>query len=201
MAVEDFPDIFAPDSEEWTLTYNTQVFESDLNGAIQTAELPGARWSVRMTLTNRQGKQARELQGFLAGLHGRSGRFWVTPADWEPLGNPDGAGQVSADASGGTSIDTSGWTPDIAELLVAGDYFEVNGELKKMTATVASDATGLATLVFAPPLRQPVTIGMSIRVVEPRAQMMLVDDGQAKWTTTAPVIYSTTITGQEALDI
>lgn len=201
MAVKDFPANISPDAEEWTLTYNTQSFESDLNGAMQTAELPGARWSVSMTFSNRQGKSARALQGFLAGLKGRAGRFWVTPADWEPLGSPDGAGVVASNTSGGTSLSTSGWTADIAELLYAGDYFEVNGELKKMTETASSDASGLSTLEFAPPLRQPVTAGMTIRVVEPRCQMQLSDDGQAGWSASAPVIYSLTINGREALDI
>lgn len=201
MAVIDMPADISPDSEEWTLTYNTQSFESDLNGAMQTAELPGARWSVSMTFTNRQGKNARALQGFLAGLKGRAGRFWVVPADWEPYGTPEGSGVVAADTAGGTTLDTSGWTGNIAELLCSGDYFEVNGELKKMTATAASDVSGLSTLEFAPPLRQPVTIGMAIRVVEPRCQMMLSGDAQAQWNISAPTIYVTSIAGQEALDI
>lgn len=201
MAVKDFPANISPDAEEWTLTYNTQTFESDLNGAMQMAELPGARWSVSMTFSNRQGKSARALQGFLAGLKGRAGRFWVIPTNWQPYGNPDGAGEVATAASGGTTIETSGWTADIAELLCAGDWFEVNGELKKMTETVSSDASGLSTLEFAPPLRQPVTVGMSIRVVEPRCQMHLVGDDQASWSASAPEIYATTVAGREALDI
>ncbi|MCK2149538.1 hypothetical protein MYE70_10715 [Marinobacter alexandrii] len=201
MAIQDFPANISPDAEEWKLTYNTLTFESDLNGAMQTAELPGARWSVSMTFSNRQGKAARALQGFLAGLKGRAGRVWVIPVDWEPLGTPDGAGAVSADTSGGTSLPTNGWDADIIELFCAGDYFEVNGELKKLTATISSDALGQATLQFAPPLRQPVTIGMSIRVIEPRCQMLLSSDDQATWSMSAPKIYATTISGREALDI
>lgn len=200
MAVKDFPTGLVADAEEWRVTYNTQSFESDLNGAIQTAELPGARWSVQMTFSNRQGISARALQGFLASLRGRSGRFYVTPADWEQLGNPAGSGVV-ATATTGSSIDTSGWDPNITGLFYIGDYFEVNGELKKMDADINSDASGLATLTFSPPLRKQVTAGMVIRVTRPRAVMMLASDDQARWSTSAPVIYSLTINGQEALDI
>ena len=139
MAVKDFPANIGPDAEEWTLTYNTQTFESDLNGAMQTAELPGARWSVSMTFSNRQGKSARALQGFLAGLKGRAGRFWVTPTDWEPLGNQTEALSVGpaaslsldfanqdyfiadgADEYTGTSFLASGGTLDDPESLALG---------------------------------------------------------------------------------
>lgn len=202
MAVTDFPDTLAPDNEDWTLTYNSQVFTSDLNGASQTAELPGARWSVSMTFSNRTGRSARQLQGFVAGLKGRAGRFYVTPSDWEPLGSPSGTGAVATDAlAGASSIDTDGWDTSITDLFVAGDYFEVNGELKKVTADVDSDGSGLATINFAPPLRFPVTDGMQIRYTEPRCVMMLENDDQASWNTTAPTIYALTINGIEALDV
>lgn len=201
MTVQTFPTGLKADSEEWVIQYNTQSFESDLNGAIQTAELPGARWSVSMTFGSREGKAARRLQGFLAGLKGRAGRFYVTPADWQPLGSPSGTGLVATNtAAGASSIPTDGWTASVTELFCAGDYFEVNGELKKLTADVNSDGTGLATLNFAPPLRKSVTDGMQIRYTEPRAVMMLSAD-KTSWQVRTPVVYGLTLDGTEALDI
>tara|TARA_Y100001973_G_scaffold106528_2_gene185036 strand:+ start:9279 stop:9884 length:606 start_codon:yes stop_codon:yes gene_type:complete len=201
MPTLDLPTI-TPDGENWTLEFNTQTFTSDLNGAIQTAELPGARWSVSMTFSNRFGRAAWALQATLAKLAGRAGRFYVTPADWEDrAGNASGTGAVATDASGGTSIDTDGWDINITDLFYAGSYFEVNGELKMVTADVDSDGTGLATIEFSPPLRKAVTDGMQIRHVEPRAIMMLSDDSQANWGIQAPAIYAVTIDAMEALDI
>ena len=76
MAVKDFPSITA-DAESWSIISNTQGFTSDLNGATQTAVLPGARWSASLTFANRTGREARALQGFLAGLQGKIGRAHV----------------------------------------------------------------------------------------------------------------------------
>ena len=201
MATKDFPIGMIPDSEEWTVEYNTQTLQSDLNGAMQTASLPGARWSVSMTFINREGKAARALQGFLSGLEGRAGRFYVTPSDWQPLGSPAGTGAVATNtAAGATSVPTDGWSASITDLFCAGDYFELNGELKKLTAGADSDASGQATLQFAPPLRKDVTDGMQIRYTQPRAVMMLSSDS-ARWQAQSPIIYSLTIEGREALDI
>lgn len=201
MATLDLP-VISPDAESWTLSFNTQTFTSDLNGAIQTAELPGARWSVSMTFTNRTGRAAWALQATISKLAGRAGRFYVTPVDWEArLGNASGTGLVAANTSGGTSIPTDGWPADVENLFYAGSYFEVNGELKLVTADVDTDGLGQATIEFVPPLRKAVTDGMQIRYIEPRATMMLEDDEQAGWSLSAPVIYATTIDAREALDI
>lgn len=201
MATKDWPQVPSPDAESWGLEYNTQVFTSDLNGAIQTAELPGARWTVDMTFSNRQGLDSRKLQAFLSSLGGRAGRFYVTPVDWEPFGNPDGTPSVAANAGDGvTSISTTGWTAGLT-IFQPGDYFELNGELKKVIAEAASDINGNATIEFAPPLRKAVTTGMTLRVQEPRCVMMLSDDKQASWALSAPIIYAVNIEAREALDI
>lgn len=201
MATLDFPDI-TPDGESWTLTYNTQSFTSDLNGAMQTAELPGARWSVSLTFSARQDFTARTLKGFVSSLRGRAGRFWVTPSDWEPLGNPSGSPVLaSAAISGTSSIDTSGWDVSIASLFEVGDYFEIGGELKQVTAPVSSDGLGGATIQFAPPLRIGQLSGTSIRYNQPRCRMMLSSDDTASWQLSAPIIYGITFDSVEALDI
>lgn len=201
MATLDFPNI-TPDGESWTLTYNTQSFTSDLNGAMQTAELPGARWSVSLTFSNRQGLDARQLRAFVAGLRGKAGRFWATPSDWEPLGSPSGSPVLASSAISGTSsISTSGWTALSVDLLKTGDYFEIAGELKQVLADVDSDVSGAATISFAPPLRIGQPSGVAIRYTEPRCRMMLTNDDMANWQLGAPVIYAITFDAVEALDI
>lgn len=202
MAVKAWPVEMSADAENWSLQFNTQSFTSDLNGAEQTAELPGARWSVTRTYSNRQGVSARRLQGFLAGMKGSHGRVYVTPVDWEPLGSPTGTPTVSAaQTAGASTLSTTGWTASVSGLFLTGDYFEINGELKKLTSDASSDASGNATIEFSPPLRISATVGMQIRYNEPRCIMKLVDDGQASWSMNAPVIYATNIELVEALDI
>jgi len=201
MAIKDFPSITA-DSESWTIVSNTQGFTSDLNGATQTAVLPGARWSASLTFTNRTGREARALQGFLAGLQGTAGRFYLTPVHWTPLGSPAGTPVVEVSQSvNAITLETSGWDASVTDLFVSGDYFEINGELKKITADVSSNASGEATLEFAPPLRIAATLGQSIRYTEPRSIMQLKGDDQASWQASGPHIYAVTMDAFEALDI
>jgi hypothetical protein len=45
---------------------------------------------------------------------------------------------------------TKGWPASTNGLLLAGDWFEINGELKQLTAPVNSDAAGLAYMQFGP---------------------------------------------------
>lgn len=218
MTTRSFPNIPKPDAESWTLTFNTQSFTSDLNGAIQTAELPGARWSGSLTFTSRQGADAGKLKGFLAANKGRAGRFWVTPSDAVLNGSATQNGIVGGGASlvldfagevysqtdwdaysvpaGATQMQASGFAPTDGAALLAGDYFEVNGELK-----IATEDFDGNLLNFSPPLRVGVSYGQTVRVINPRVRVMLTNDEQASWVVSAPVIYGVTFDVIEALDI
>lgn len=198
--IKDFPDV-RRSSEDWEIEFNTQTFPSELNGVIQTKGMPGAKWIATLTFNNRTGKEARLLQGFFAGLRGRAGRFWLTPSAWQPLGTVDRAGSLSAAASQGADvISVSGFEAHQPELFCAGDWFEINGALKKVTTTASSDASGATSIEFSPPLRVSLPIGTEVKVNEPRCQMMLSDDS-VSWQITSPVIYGLVVNCEEALDI
>jgi len=198
--IKDFPEGMRT-SETWGIKFNTQIFPSDLNGAIQTMAMPGAKWIVTMAFNNRHGKEARLLQGFFAGLQGRAGRFWLTPVEYEPLGTVDRAGSITAQAmQGATLITANGFEANQTELFFAGDWFEVNGELKKVTSIASSDSSGATTIEFTPPLRISQLVGAVVRVSDPRSQMMLTDDS-VDWQITSPTIYSLVVNCEEALDI
>ena len=202
MAVKNYPEISAPDGEDWEIRYNTQSFTSKLNGVAQTVELPGAKWAASVSYGSRFGREARILQGFLASLKGTAGRFWFTPTDWEPLGNPSGTGLTAALAPGGSSsIETDGWPGNSDELFIPGDYIELSGELKKVTNFVNSDIAGAATIEFAPPLRRVISNNTVIRYNEPRCLMKLADDSQASWSISSPVFYGLSLDYIEAIDI
>jgi hypothetical protein len=63
---------------------------------------------------------------------------------------------VSASTTGtaqtGAALYTKGWPVSTSGLLLTGDWFEINGELKQLTAPVNSDAAGLAYMQFRPGL-------------------------------------------------
>lgn len=55
----------------------------------------------------------------------------------------------------GNALNLKGLPATINGLLLAGDWVEINKELKRLTAPLNSDATGLGYLQFSPPLRNP----------------------------------------------
>jgi hypothetical protein len=143
-----------PSQFEWSLVSNTQTFTSPLSGAIQTVEIPGARWTVSFSLTAMDAADAALWRAFTAKLRGQAGRFYL----WNmarPIARGIGTGTpvVSGAGQSGATLVTSGWTISTTGILKAGDFFSVNGELKLLVADANSDGSGVATLTFEPPLR------------------------------------------------
>lgn len=64
-----------PTTNEWSLVSNTQILISPLSGALQTVELPGARWVATLSFSDMEPEESRVLIGFLARLRGSAGRF------------------------------------------------------------------------------------------------------------------------------
>ena len=200
MAILTFPSVSA-DSESWSMVANTQIFTSPLNGATQTSSLPGARWGATLTYTNRDGVEAKRLQAFLTALRGRAGRFYLSPHDSTPNGTAAGSGVVNGASQSGGALVTSGWGISQALLFAAGDYIEVNGELKQISTDVASDISGNATLTFSPDMNQSPPNGAQIISTNPRAVMRLEDDDQSQWSFQSPVIYAISFSCVEAIDV
>lgn len=187
---------------KWSLVTNSQMMQSELSGAIQVAALPGDYWAAEITISDLVGREGRELTAFITRLRGMAGRFYLTPpAGQTPYGTALGSGVVSGAAQTGSSLTTSGWTPNQDSLLVAGDYFQVGYELKQVVATASSDALGNATIEFTPPLRTSPADGAAIITSNPACVMMLADDKQAAAAISGPQIYAVSLACREALDI
>lgn len=201
MTVHTFPTLTkvpTPGALDWSLVSNTQAFQSPLTGAVQTLEMPGARWRVAFTLEMLGLEDSAELRAFLMRLRGRSGLFYLwNMARPTPRGVATGAPVVSGAGQGGTSLLTSGWTPSTGGLLKKGDFFGVNGELKMCVADVASNESGAATLVFEPPLRASPADVAAIATSNPTAVFRL-DDDVSRWVTNAPFFDTFSIAATEA---
>ena len=187
----------APLQLDWSLLSNTQSFTSPLSKAVQTVEMPGARWAFSFGLNTLAVEDAAVLRAFLVRLRGQSGRFYM----WDmsrpaPRGVATGTPLVKGGSQAGTSLLTDGWTPSTAGILKAGDYLGVNGELKLLVADANSNAGGEATLVFEPPLRAAPADNAPITTTKPTAIFKL-DEDTARWLTTAPVRDSFVITATE----
>lgn len=187
----------APPELVWGLQSNTQTFQSPLSGSIQTVEMPGARWVVSFSLPSLNAADAATMRAFLARLRGEAGRFYLhNMAQTRPRGIATGTPLVNGAGQSGASVTTDGWTPSTAGILKAGDFIGINGELKLVVADCDSDAAGLATVVFEPPLRASPADNAAIVVNKPTAVFKL-DESRSAWTTNAPGFDSFSIAATE----
>lgn len=197
MAISTFPDV-GIGALVWGQQSNTQSFTSPLDGSTQTLEMPGSRWTASLSMPILTKETARKMTAFLVKLRGESGRFYLFD---HSLPNPNGLALGSPVVSGanqsGTSIDTSGWDASISALLKEGDLIGIGDELKMVMEVVNSDSSGLASIVFEPPIRKPPTDGSEIVLHKPKAIMRLTDDS-VNWNVNAALHYKTTLNCIEA---
>lgn len=175
MATLTFPTLTrkGPSTIAWSLQAATITHVSPLSGATRTIATPGSRWSFTAVWPNLDKPDRDRIEPFLAQLNGRSGRFYFSPPEYY---YPKGTART-ATVNGGSQTGTALNVSMVAfTTLLAGDFFEVNGELKRMTAAATADAGGAATLSFAPPLRASPGNGAAITLTAPKATFMLVDD-------------------------
>lgn len=164
---------------------NVQISTSPLNGAVQTVELPGARWRATYTYANSQGEDLALLQTLLVELRGQAGRVNVPCYERiGPRGIGGGAPKVDGNSQTGSSlaikeapISATGW-------LRKGDYvsFGATPELHMVRGDVDTNGVGQAVILIEPPIRNSPFTDDLIEIVRPSTQMMLVDN-IVTWTT------------------
>lgn len=173
MPTSTFPDDILPATAMFGLQSNTESFTSPLNRSTQTVERPGSRWKARLTFSTMSLTQQRRLKAYLTALNGMAGRTYLWPHD-----NPGSAlysPVVNGTMTDFKSLPTKSW-PASTLVLRAGDYLEVNGELKMVLADVTSDASGLAAVPVGPPFRKAPANLAAINLDKPKALMLLASD-------------------------
>jgi hypothetical protein len=186
----------APRTVEWSLMANTQTFSSPLSQAVQTVEMPGARWHVAFTLENLTEADTALLQAFMAKLRGRAGRFTLHNfARPNPRGTATGVPLVAGASQTGTTLNLDGLAAGAT--LLAGDYFAVNGELKMVVANATADGTGAMAVTFEPPLRASPADNANITLAMPAATFML-DEDAMRWQTGPMVLTNISLAATEA---
>lgn len=172
------------------LETNTQVFTSPVNRAVQRRERSGARWRMTLTLRAMNQADAAKWIAFFLKLRGMSQTFCAFDPDWAVNRGP-GTGDPLVKGAGqtGNTLLIDGCTAGVAGWLRAGDYFSVNGELKRLTEDASTDGSGETTLTFEPFLRNSPTDNAVVTVSGPTCQMILADDSQLSWQSDARRIY------------
>lgn len=185
-----------PSSLSWHLESNTKTFRSPFNGASQTVRFPGSRWKCTVEYAVLEEAQARKIEAVIAALDGEYGRVRIR--DWGRAGRaPAGTPIVTDPEQTGVALTTRGWAANTL-VLRAGDYFTVNSELKKVTADVMSNASGVAVIQFAPMLRSSPAANDPIEVQNPWGIFKLKDNSQGEIRRSPGLVSATTIEFEEA---
>lgn len=176
--IYEWPQDLKPNENEFYLTFVTRQFESPFTGASQTMEFQGAKWNVKLKFQNLSRDKLRRLEVTLLQLRGAANRIRIPDHAIKRAGvggaaTVDGAGQV------GRVLMIKG-APAGVEYLKTGDYFEVNGELKRVVADATTDGYGKTSLRFEPALRKAPPNNSAINADSPAAIVRLEKDDGAK---------------------
>ena len=169
----DWPIALRPAEVEWGLFIPQEVQRAVLDGSPQVDILGAPRWQFQITSGPLKLDEAPAWEALIDRLRGSINR--VRCWDWRregPLGPATGTPVVAANGSGNT-LALSGWAPNITAILKAGSYLDINGELKRLSGTINSSATGTASITFEPPLRNAVTVGVAVGLFKPSALFIL----------------------------
>ena len=174
-----------PSELRWGLESNVMVSLSPLSGAVQTLELPGARWRATLTYRNMSGADLALLQAFLVECRGPAARFELPCYERTgPRGVGGGSPNVNASAQTGTTLHIQGCPLSTTGWLLKGDYisFGTIPELHMLTADADTNGAGQAALVIEPPIRVSPSSGANLELARPKVQCMLVNS-TVEWTT------------------
>lgn len=171
----DLPDIRAESSEFELIRQETTTI-SFLGGSEVVVQGRAAKWVYSFTVVPMRDVDARKWGAALARLSKLTDTFRATPPAYSgptaaylgPTPEVNGSGQ------GGLTLDCDGVTPLIT-VAFAGDFIEVNEELKRLTEDAESDASGEVTFTFEPALRQSPANDAPVELQEPKATFRLVE--------------------------
>lgn len=97
----------------------------------------------------------------------------------------------------GNSVYVKGLPANTNGLLLTGDWFEINKELKRATASLNSDAAGLGYLQFSPPLRNPPNDNDPVIINMPMGRFTLKNPANG-WASTPLYFASSSLVLEEA---
>ena len=186
MATQTFPSIGIRDSS-WEIVSNRRQFSSPFTEATQYAQRGGTRWRVTLNTVPLNKRNRATMQAFITRVTARSEPFTLTPDAYTRLGAGGGAPKVNGASQTGFTLDIDGAPASVTGWLVAGDYFEVDGQLKQMTEDADTNGSGEATLVFAPELRRAPSDNAEVTLNLPTGTFRLVDNVNG-WSNRAPAL-------------
>ena len=175
----DFEDIAAAASD-WRLMTSTGMMVSPLNGRTQTVNRGGERWAC--TLSYRlSGSSAAVVTAQLAALRGPLTRLTLPDHAYQRRGALTTNLSVYGPSQVGTELHCDGGTASIANAVMAGDMFSLEGRLYMIVVDDDTNRTGNITLQFVPALDEAPADNAEVEFLDPAGEFMVADSTVA-WT-------------------
>lgn len=143
-----------PSSPALIRSYNPTRVSTAHSMKENTRSRGGQRFGFRLSWVNLTREEYQLIDAFLSKQRGQFESFTIVlPIHSTPLGSWAGVPVVNGANQSGRSLSVSGFTA-LQTVAKAGDFFKLTSGTKvyKLTEDAASDAVGIATLVFEPAL-------------------------------------------------
>lgn len=188
-------------SISWTMESNHGLAASVFSGHAQAQRGQLERWSFTMQFPRMTRAVAQEAMGFFMRLEGNLGTFRMSdPAACQPLGIASGSPVLAAAAPAGSRIvSVSGWQPNVARIMRAGDWVQIGDNFSRVRADVDSNALGSCNLDLWPRLMLAVDAGEPVIVRDAKGIFRFASDAPS-WALDANEEnkpYQISMTGQQ----
>lgn len=175
MATITFPSSPKPAGMSWRLIQPAQQNISAWTGARQVMPSGRGWWECSITLPPIVGtSHVNAWRAFMGSAQGATNDFQV-PVSPIAQSTATETARVNGASQTGRSLITDGWPPSTT-VLSGGQYVTINNQLLQLTSNVTSDASGNATINFAPAIRVSPADNAVIEYKNPYALMFFVDD-------------------------
>ncbi len=192
MTTRTFPSIRVRESS-WEMVANSRSFTSPFTGAIQVAQRGGNRWRVTLTMNALNKGERATMQAFVSRVLAEADNFTLPPSAYTQRGAGGGTPLVAGASQTGYSLNIDGAPASVTGWLKAGDFFEVDNQLKMVTEDVDTSGTGTATINFAPELRRSPSDNDPLDIDTPEGVFRFASNVSG-WTSYSPALSDFTIT-------
>ena len=162
---------------EWHLMSNTRVFTGPYTPTVQTTDLLGERWGVRIdiapTISSIEGAAREAFSNRLKGPVNRIALYHLRRP--VPQGTMRGAPVLTSAVA--QLANTASITTTAGATLLAGDMIGFGGQVVMLMADAVADGTGLMSIEFQPRARVAIAANAAVAWNQPAATFLLKTDG------------------------